>query len=324
MVGRLEYRKRDDHNGYMRTGSGIALASAYGDALGAPYEFIPVVMPPDPVVMTSNGTWARGEWTDDTAMSVPILEASALGLDLSSPEAQGYIFRRWMDWALVTKDIGNQTSRVIRNVRARILPAHDDARVADTARYYAAQVYERSGSKGNGSLMRTHAVAIALRDRADEEIAAVARSISALTHPGEECEEACVIWAVGIVHALRGEVAIEAGLAQIPEKSRERWLSILNDDADRDLMPWDFENSGYVVDALRAAWSAVSAADDTRSCIDLAVRTDDSDTVAAIAGAFAGALWGTDSLPADEVSILHGYPDLGGADLADLAERARA
>ena len=135
MVGRLEYRKRDDHNGDMRTGSDIALASAYGDALGAPYEFIPVVMPPDPVVMTSNGTWARGEWTDDTAMSVPILEASALGLDLSSPEAQGYIFRRWMDWALVTKDIGNQTSRVIRNVRARILPAHDDARVADTARY---------------------------------------------------------------------------------------------------------------------------------------------------------------------------------------------
>ncbi len=309
----------------MTTGQDVALASAYGDALGAPYEFIPIVMPPRAIEMHANETWERGEWTDDTAMAIPILEAAARGLDLASDQAQGYIFRRWMEWALVTKDIGNQTARVIRDVRDRVRPSDDDAAVAVLARAAARRAFESTGSSGNGSLMRTHAVAIALQDRPDEEIAAVARTVSALTHPGEDSEESCVIWTVSIARALRGERdgGLESRLAPLPPERRGVWRDRLERDADADLMPWDVANSGYSVDALRAARSAFSHASTTRGCVDLAVRSGDSDTVAAIAGALAGAVWGLGDLPTDEVAILHGHPGLDRDGLARLAESAR-
>ncbi|GAA3027141.1 ADP-ribosylglycohydrolase family protein [Microbacterium dextranolyticum] len=311
----------------MTTGQDVALASAYGDALGAPYEFIPIVLPPQPIELHANAMWERGEWTDDTAMAIPLLEAAARGLDLASDDAQGHAFRHWMEWALVTKDIGNQTARVIGDVRRSVGASDDDAVLADAARTAARRAFETTGSSGNGSLMRTHAVAIALQDRADDEVAAVARAVSALTHPGQDSEESCVIWTVAITAVLRdgrGEgPTLDRGLAQLSAERRAVWTERLQRDAADGLMPWDFANSGYSVDALRAAWSAVGHATSTRACLDLAVRSGDSDTVAAIAGGLAGALWGVADLPTDEVAILHGHPGLDRDGLADLAERAR-
>ncbi len=61
---------------------GVLLATAAGDALGAPYEFGRARGPELPVAMAGGGGWEPGEWTDDTAMALAIAEVAATGDDL--------------------------------------------------------------------------------------------------------------------------------------------------------------------------------------------------------------------------------------------------
>lgn len=65
---------------------GAVLGSAVGDALGAGYEFGCAAVGPDGPAMVGGGlgNFAPGEWTDDTAMTWPILEVAAQGKDLVS------------------------------------------------------------------------------------------------------------------------------------------------------------------------------------------------------------------------------------------------
>ena len=51
---------------------GVLVATAAGDALGAPYEFEPPRGPELQVEMVGGGSfgWAPGEWTDDTSMAL--------------------------------------------------------------------------------------------------------------------------------------------------------------------------------------------------------------------------------------------------------------
>src|SRR5262245_48453487 len=59
---------------------GAVMASAVGDALGAPYEFYPP-NPAAPCVMEGGGGfgWEPGEWTDDTQMALAVLTVLARG-----------------------------------------------------------------------------------------------------------------------------------------------------------------------------------------------------------------------------------------------------
>ena len=92
---------------------GVLLATAAGDALGAPYEFQPPRGPELEVVMNGGGPWAPGEWTDDTAMAIAIAEVAAMGVDLRDELAQDRIVLRWREWSLGAKDVGIQTRQVL-------------------------------------------------------------------------------------------------------------------------------------------------------------------------------------------------------------------
>ena len=63
---------------------GAVLGSAVGDALGAGYEFGSATVGSGGPAMIGGGLggFAPGEWTDDTAMAVTILEVAASGVDL--------------------------------------------------------------------------------------------------------------------------------------------------------------------------------------------------------------------------------------------------
>jgi ADP-ribosylglycohydrolase len=92
---------------------GVLLATAAGDALGAPYEFQPPRGPELPVEMCGGGPWEPGEWTDDTAMAIAIAEVAASGADLRETPAQDILVRRWYEWSRTSKDVGIQTSSVL-------------------------------------------------------------------------------------------------------------------------------------------------------------------------------------------------------------------
>ncbi|GAA2175686.1 ADP-ribosylglycohydrolase family protein [Agrococcus versicolor] len=285
---------------------GAIIASAAGDALGAPYEFQAPLPTDADVVLRPGGPWELGEWTDDTAMAVPILRALAEGRRLDEEATLDALVAEWAGWRRGAKDVGVQIGRVLGTIRS--LTAAD-------ARRAARILHEQTGrSAGNGTLMRTAPVALAFLDEqpgTEDRLAAAARAISDLTHFDPEAGDACVLWSLAIRHAiLTGELDLRGQLARIPADRRDVWAGRI-DDAER-RMPWDFPKNGWVVQALQAAWSAIVHADTLEQRLVLAVRCgNDTDTVAAIAGALAGAVHGVTALPFRWRRHLHGWAGEG-------------
>lgn len=306
---------------------GVLLATAAGDALGAPYEFKPPRGPKLDVVMAGGGGWEPGEWTDDTAMAVAIAEVAAAGADLRNDDAPDVIVSRWLDWSRSAKDVGVQTRSVLQSAAA------GDRITAERAQTAAALLHERTGrSAGNGSLMRTAPVALAYLDDEGAMVDAV-REISALTHYDAEAGDACVLWCSAIRHAvLSGELDVRIGLGHLDAAAQAVWADRL-ELAERS-RPADFPKNGWVVSALQAAWSAISTtpipeddpaagvfrADHLRCALDAAVRAGfDTDTVAAIAGGLLGAAHGASAVPLEWRTLLHGWPGYTAHELTQLA-----
>ncbi|MCV7260878.1 ADP-ribosylglycohydrolase family protein [Mycobacterium shimoidei] len=311
---------------------GVLLATAAGDALGAPFEFGGTLGPDTKVAIddevSRRSIWETGEWTDDTSMAVAIAEVAATGADLRDEAAQDAIVRRWHQWAHDpgTKDVGIQTRRVLAAAGRRGLSAA-------AAREASAAMHQETGrSAGNGSLMRTAPVALAYLD--DEKgLVEAARAISALTHHDPDNADACVLWCCAIRHAIMtGELDVRIGLDHLDPGQRARWSALL--DAAEQSRPSDFTNNGWVVEALQAAWSAIATtpvpqedpaakvfrADHLRLALEAAVRGGrDTDTVAAIAGGLLGAVHGASAVPAQWRRRLHGWPGWKARGLVGIA-----
>ncbi len=304
---------------------GALLASACGDALGVPYEFgsAPLAAREAPRMIGGGlGPYAPGEWSDDTQMSVVVARVAASG-GLADESALDAVVDGWVAWlGEGASDAGIQTRQVLGATSAGPGSA---ARV----RAAAQDLHRRTGrTAGNGSLMRTAPVALAcLHDPA--ALTDRARAVSDLTHPDPVAGDACVLWC----HAIRLAV-IEGRLpgltdlvAELPAARRDQWAAWVADAAGRP--PGAFAPNGYVVHALQAAWSAIchpmdlgEDASPLTSSLAAAVHAgDDTDTVAAIAGALLGARWGASVIPEPWVRAVHGWPGLDATGLRDLARR---
>lgn len=293
--------------------AGVLLGLACGDALGAPHEFKPALPPETALAMTGGGAfgWAPGEWTDDTSMAVPIARAVARGDALLDVVVLDGIVDAWVGWAGAAPDVGNQTRRVLSRVESGVGSAGRSVEVAQAD-------YEVRDGRGNGSLMRTAPVALGYLHDPDRLVAA-ARAVSALTHPGEDSEEACVLWCLAIRHAvLNGAYDLRAGLAELSPERAEVWSQRISEA--EALEPSALGSNGGVVKACQAAWSAIVRSDSYVDAVRRAVLAgNDTDTVAAIAGGLAGARWGASAVPSEWRRVVHGWPGLRGRDLIELA-----
>jgi ADP-ribosylglycohydrolase len=311
--------------------AGILLGAACGDALGVPYEFGTAPLIGEPRMLGGGlGDYEPGEYSDDTQMAICIAEVAATGIDLRDPAALDRIaanFLRWRDEGAT--DIGVQTKQVLGMVRGR---ATEGLGAALTAA--AREMHEQTGrSAGNGSLMRTGAVVPAYLED-PKGLAEAARAVSELTHHDPLAGDGCVLWCEGMRQAvLEGHFdGVRAGIALIPADRRAQWTAWL-DEAETQ-PPAHFPNNGFVVTALQAAWSAIVrtpvprddpaagsfACDHFRDALHAAVGAgNDTDTVAAIAGALLGARWGASGIPLAWQRIVHGWPDHRAADLIRLA-----
>ena len=305
---------------------GTVLGSAVGDALGAPYEFgLAKVGSEGPRMIGGGlGNFAPGEWTDDTTMAWCILDVAATGADLRTDEALTEIAQRFRDWYETSPpDIGNQTRTILTAVGTSPTGA------AMTATSY--DLHARTGhTAGNGSLMRTAPVALPYLDD-PQALVEAARKVAVLTHYDLHAQEACVLWSLAIRHAIvYAEFDVRAGLAFLGDDVASYWTERL-DEAEAG-PPQRFRPNGWAVSALQAAWSAIvhtPVPADGAECRHLADALataigigDDTDTVAAIAGALLGARWGASAVPARWRRICHGYPGLRGEQLTELAHLA--
>ncbi len=298
---------------------GVMVASAAGDALGAGYEFRDGLLAPDePPAMIGGGLgdFAPGEWTDDTTMAWCILDVAARGLDLRSAEALDAVAQNFADWFETRpKDIGVQTCGV--------LGQGGPTPTAEVLTAISAQLHRTTGrTAGNGALMRTGAVVFPYLGDEEALVEAVAK-VSRLTHGDPLNEEACILWCCAIRHAvLTGDVDVRTGLVRLPDADRRaRWEVWILQAETSD--PMCFHENGFVVTALQAAWSAVVHSDGIVAGLDAAIRIGhDTDTVACIAGQLLGAKWGASAVPADWRRLLHGYPGIDAAQLAELVRLA--
>jgi ADP-ribosylglycohydrolase len=297
---------------------GALLGTAVGDALGAGYEFKSPLERDIPVVFKSSPGLAAGQYTDDTAQTIAIaLAASRSDLSETLDEVAKEFFR-W--YAQDGGGIGIQTENIFRKVENQ-----DSAEELKKESQKYVDTHELAA--GNGSLMRTAAVALPFLSQ-PEVVGEVASAVSALTHADLDCREACIIWSKAIRHAILFENfdGIQLAINELPSFRQLYWNDLF-DEADAASSAADFTKNGWVIHAIQAAYKAIMVtANETPEHLVLgieeAVRVgNDTDTVAAIAGALLGARWGYSSIPNAWLEIIHGWPGFKAQDLVLLADQ---
>ncbi|MFD7770733.1 ADP-ribosylglycohydrolase family protein [Streptomyces sp. NPDC059787] len=298
---------------------GAVIGSAVGDALGAPFEFGPegafsarFPAPGAGGEMCGGGGWDPGEATDDTQMAVLVAESllERGGLDLPD------VFRRFRRWAASDpKDIGLQTEAV--------LTSGDPWGLAAALHFRTSQ-----RAAGNGALMRAAPSAVYFAPLGRDATMDAARRLSALTHGDRAAWEGTAVLHELVRVALTGAdplAAVPDTLHALHPDHHDRYATVLAPDWHPDLAT---EFNGAVWPCLASAVWAVRTTtgyeDAVRAAIDLG---GDTDTVAAVTGGLAGAVYGVDAVPARWTGPLHvplpGFAGrvLSATDLTGLARR---
>ncbi|GAA1871832.1 ADP-ribosylglycohydrolase family protein [Myceligenerans crystallogenes] len=304
---------------------GVLLAAACGDALGAGYEFGSAPLGDHPEMIGGGlGDFAPGEWTDDTSQLYAIALVAATGADLRTSGALDDVAAGFLRWyAGNPPDVGIQTSQIL----AAAAPTPSAAAMTR----HAADHFARTGrAGGNGSLMRTAPVALAHLDD-PRALVEAATAVSALTHADPQAMQACALWCLAIRESvLSGRLPdLRSLVAYLPESSHTFWNERITEAEASE--PGRFRPNGWAVAALQAAWSAIvrtpvpdaGPAGHLVAALETAIRIgDDTDTVAAIAGALLGARWGASAVPGEWRRIVHGWPGDTADGLVRLAHLA--
>ncbi len=283
---------------------GVVVGAAVGDALGAPFEFLPAGTYgrrfPQPVLggigeMVGGGAfgWAPGEFTDDTQMAMALAE-SMLAHGGYDPDAVWNAFRTWADTA---RDIGVNTRRSL---------SHDDWRLVGRSGAGA------SRSAGNGALMRAFPLAVAFLDAPDDVAREVVLHQAALTHHHPAAGWGAWVAVAMMRAAIRGADPmdlIDALLDQMPAEQADEFAPLLGEQwsPERARVPM---SNGTVWGCLAQAVWAVRNTTSFEAAVVVAISLgDDTDTVACVAGALAGAVYGVQSIPSRWATYVHGTVD---------------
>ena len=300
----------------------VVVGHAVADALGVPVEFCSRdELEMNPITdMTGFGTYPypEGSWSDDTSMSLCTLDSLAKKGFVDYKDIMNN-FIKWLSNNEYTPtgeafDIGRTCLKSII-----IYSQTNDIKTCGRASEH---------SNGNGSLMRIHPVALYLYTRNDlsvEQKIEIIHSVSALTHAHERSKIACGIYAFVLWNILDKKdkfQAIRGGLSKARRfyggKSKEltyysklfRRIGQLDrhyEDVDtfRPATVEDIESSGYVVHTLEAAIFCLLHSKSYEDCVLRAINLgDDTDTVGAVAGGLAGALYGYEAIPQKWLKVL--------------------
>ncbi len=272
---------------------GAFLGLAVGDAVGTALEFCPRDSQPRLEDMEGGGPFELppGYWTDDTAMALALADSLAASEALDARDLMDRFVRWWQDGDYSCRghcfDIGNTTRAALERYQRTGDPLAGSA---------------DPGSAGNGSLMRL--APVALRFRQDRpRLAATAAEQSRTTHGAEEAVDACRAFAELLADVIAGSPRAKV-LAPRRFEGAEAITRVLAGSW-RGRPRNKIRSSGYVVHTLEAALWSVARTGDFRNAVLLAANlADDADTVAAVTGQLAGALYGLRGIPETWLSRL--------------------
>jgi ADP-ribosylglycohydrolase len=336
---------------------GCMLGMAIGDSLGAPLEFMDYRPGGLPVITTGLGEFIStplnnfnvkpGQWTDDTSMGLCLAD-SLLATNFKLDQLDLMLrFVAWWDYGYNNAFLADDTrfnkhsiglgGNIRDSLSAFKNPSHGNA----------VTVAGDKNTSGNGTIMRLAAVPI-LYYTDEIEAAETARNQSYTTHQGTEAAECAALMAIIIVRAINA--------SGTPEERKNAVLNSLDNyecsncptvqnlarseaepggNINRDWR-WKRKPVGahsfaperirqhpgyvgsYVMDALAMALHCVYATNDAKEAMLLAANTcGDADTVAAITGQIAGAIYGASTIPEKWISCVEEWD--GGGRIAQLA-----
>ena len=259
---------------------GALYGVAVGDALGAPLEFMTaeeiLAKYGAPVREMVGGGWLSvvpGEVTDDTQMTLAVAEGIAAHPENPIPDI-GQRFIAWHDSR--PKDIGNTCRIAIQTAKRLIASGVDETEAWQRAgEEVAAQ--SNGQNAGNGALMRTVYPALYYsKDKAQKKAAV----IGAMTHRNDSSDKHCRLYVELIADALNNP---EIALQTVREIAADM----------KDLPP-----TGWVVGSFACAVKAIAQNESFEDAIVQAVNLGgDADTIGAIAGGLAGAIYGCSEIP---------------------------
>ena len=300
----------------------IILGHAIGDALGVPVEFCDrSALIQNPVTdFRAFGThhMPAGTWSDDTSMTLAAMDSLCHGLDYED------MMRRFCAWE--KENAYTATGKVFDMGISTADALHRCSSGAMALKCGCTGEYDN----GNGSLMRILPAVLYCKVRfgniPKEESIEVLHNVSALTHAHPRSMIGCGIYGI-ILDAILDhpdKAAVADGLRNAksyykvhPEYADElKHYSRLFEPHFAELPPESIGSSGYVVSSLEAAVWCVLTTNSYPDAVLKAVNLgSDTDTVAAIAGGLAGAIYGIDGIPQKWV---HGL--LKSTDITDLCK----
>lgn len=245
--------------------------------------------------------WQRGEWTDDTDMTLCILKSFVVEQRVDCADIARR-FKAWRDGG--GRGIGRTVNKVLSFADYLENPQQ------------AAQIVEklsRNAAASNGSLMRTPVVGL-LR----EGVARYAGEIGRLTHTDPLCVSSCVILSE-MVHALVYEDRVmdfrELHPFMTGDGKMERCIDLAwRGDATHGVRCLQLDEEGrygYVLKTLSAAlWACWHAEGFEQGVLAVVNAGGDADTNAAVAGAVLGAKFGYKAIPERWVQGLCGRDGL--------------
>ena len=301
---------------------GSLVGAAVADALGAPFEFLPggeyADRFPTPVLggigeLIGGGgfDWAPGEFTDDTQMAIALAESLILTDNFDAE----LTWSHFQAWSATARDIGNTTRESLS--RTNHLTA-------------AKEAHESLGqSAGNGSVMRIAPMGIAGVRWGAAKTLSNTKAQSDLTHYEDGAK-----WGAAIVAELIRRIIVSGSFDEsfvdildiVVGPQKEVYAKLFSDDWNPTLP--GFPGNGSVWTCIAQAVWCVRNTESFEDAVTTAVNLgDDADTVAAVTGAIAGALYGIQQIPARWTTYVHGHvfqPDgsekrYGIGELLDLA-----
>jgi ADP-ribosyl-[dinitrogen reductase] hydrolase len=273
---------------------GALLGLAVGDALGTTLEFTARDARARLTGFEGGGPFRLepGQWTDDTSMALALAHSLSGCGGLDEHDLMSRFVSWWEEGAYSSTgscfDIG-------MTVRASLQRFQKDANpIAGSTDPMSA---------GNGSLMRLSPVAIRYWHDAGKRRDVAARQ-SATTHGAPEAVDACVVFADILADAIAGKPRS----AVLVDRSGT-WAGTINEivaGSWRGRPRNEIRSSGYVAHSLEAALWCVGRTSSFAEAVLLAANlAGDADTVAAITGQLAGALYGRDAIPSAWLALLH-------------------
>ncbi len=273
---------------------GCMVGLAVGDAVGTTVEFKERGRFPPLTDMVGGGPFdlPAGAWTDDTSMSLCLADALLADPNLDQRDLMDRFVRWYRDGENSSTgrcfDIGNATRTALKRFER-----HGDAVAGSTDPH----------SAGNGSIMRLAPVAVTWWNDPDRaEMVAVRQGET--THRAPATLDACRLLArllcAGIAGASRDDLLAPLDFEADPSIAEIAAGAWRNKDEP------DISSSGYVVHTTEAALWCVCRAHDFRDAILTAANLgEDADTVAAVTGQIAGAVWGLTGIPDDWLERLY-------------------